>query len=75
MSQSLSVLPYFDENNYAYQKIKMRVWASIEKGQKAPSTSITSVVTPIDISTQTKDDQLSVVEIAWMSMPYLWHQP
>lgn len=65
MSQSLSVPPYFEKSNYAYWKIRMRVflksmderiWISIENGWTVPSTSIADVVIPTDIFTLTKDD-------------------
>ncbi|XP_022895268.1 uncharacterized protein LOC111409455 [Olea europaea var. sylvestris] len=73
MSQSLSVPPYFDKSNYAYWKVKMRVflksidehvWASLQNGWKPPSTTMSGVVTPTDIFLWTKDE---LAECNWNS--------
>ena len=51
---SLVIPPYFDENNYAYWKVKMkaflksideRVWNSVELGWEKPTTLVSEWIT------------------------------
>ncbi|XP_022870860.1 uncharacterized protein LOC111390104 [Olea europaea var. sylvestris] len=73
MSQSLYVPPYFYGSSYAYWKVRMyaflksldeRVWVSIQNSRKPPSTTVSGVVIPTDISLWTKD---ALAEYNWNS--------
>ncbi|XP_041003861.1 uncharacterized protein LOC121249203 [Juglans microcarpa x Juglans regia] len=72
-SQSLTSPPYFDGNNYAYWKVRMRaflksvderVWVSITKGWREPVTIIEGVQTPKGVDNYSREE---ISECGWNS--------
>ncbi|XP_035541467.1 uncharacterized protein LOC118344558 [Juglans regia] len=70
-SQSLTSPPYFDGNNYAYWKVRMkaflksvdeRVWVSITKGWREPVVIIEGVQTSKSVDNYSRDE---ISECGW----------